>query len=105
MSYIEGPTDQAWEVAEDGDDGWMVQRVHFWQRNREVPVDAPMEAIWVFLNERAAQELATRLNELDRLRRIEALALDWHHAILATNGVYDAEQSLRAALIPQEPTQ
>ncbi len=56
-------------------------------------------------DELTADAFCDRLNDLDRLRRIEALALAWHHAILATNGVYDAEQALRTALQPQEPTQ
>lgn len=97
---VEGPPDQAWEPYHDSD-GWDVRR-RGWSE-RVGPLHAPCEWLYPVDHEETAIKLTHELNELDRLRRIEALALAWHNAILATNGVYDAELALRAALQPQEP--
>ena len=98
MSYIEGPIEREWEVERVGGIFW-VQRAGWNERNM---FTKDQEVIFEVDTEEQAEALVARLNELDRLRRIEALALAWHNAILATNGVYDAEQALRAALQPKE---
>ena len=102
--YRAGPTDQPWEAEHVGNEiDTTVMRRGF--DSRIGHIRDPIEVHYSVIGQRAAEHLTHELNELDRLRRVEALALAWHNAILATNGVYDAEQALRAALQPQEPPQ
>lgn len=90
--HTEGPIDQRWTSEVDEYDDCFVYRLDIDARN------VPTERIYWVSNPDDARHLANELNELDRLRRIEALALAWSAAIDGPNGVYDAETALRAAL-------
>jgi hypothetical protein len=65
--YTDGPTDQEWQTTEDIDAFWYVHRTGFWQRNRAMPVDAPIEENFYVQGPKWASELAARLNRLDAL--------------------------------------